>query len=215
MRTLRYLALCFGIASAALAQCTQGVNMPPPYLVGARPVAWPLGISIAYIEFNGIRCNGATCYPSNTSGRLGPQIEDGNNAWSNLANSYASFYLYGYTQPPVNTTLSFTPYIYWLAVNSPGEVDPQGDWGITTPEWHNYGTDSIPVWRVGSASIRVYGDMDVQYKANVVAHELGHTFALGDCPTCQLGSTVMYQPANTARSVPSACDIQQMNYTAY
>jgi hypothetical protein len=213
MHTVQYLALlCFGMTSAALAQCTLGVNMPPPLYSasGVYPAAWPKWASVAFVEFNGIFCGANGCYASNTAGRFGPQIEAGANAWSNAGNNDVSLYLYGYTQPPVNP-----PWINWIAVNSPSDVDSQGDWGVTVSSFHNYGTDSSPYWRLGQSTIRVYGDMDFQYKAEIAAHETGHTFALNDCFTCQLGSTLMYDPANTARSTPSSCDIQQMNNTAY
>src|SRR5262249_31330787 len=54
---------------------------------------------------------------------------------------------------------------------------------------------------------------DLTALTQVVVHEIVHTFALGDCPSCAAGSSVMtlppccnYNETASGRTGPSSCD---------
>jgi hypothetical protein len=69
----------------------------------------------------------------------------------------------------------------------------------------------------GTSTYRAYADIRMDpnriltfpgYFQNVAAHEIGHTFGLGDCPYCDACKTIMsqYTTCNPFPGSPTACD---------
>jgi hypothetical protein len=110
----------------------------------------------------------------------------------------------------------------FTAVHYYDDVDPNGDSGIFASKWGNYGTRAAPIYALGGGNIRIANipgpGGDSAYLTNIIAHEVGHSNALGDCYNCQLYSTIMLTP-NTfltgSNATPQPCDLQQIHQTAY
>jgi hypothetical protein len=199
--------------------------MAPPYYdnSGTIPIAFPyfaIGLNVPYVIAQNNFCSlwESTCYPADTITSFGAQIEDAiNDAQSNYGpagfNSNLQYYLYSYDQPPVGGG----PWITFTAVKDVQDISPNGWWGIMKPGMKIYGyTASGAVnWALGHAVIYMWSYMDDSYKWLVAHHELGHTLALADCPTCNLGTTVMYSPATTLPQNYLSCDFQQARQTVY
>jgi hypothetical protein len=96
--------------------------------------------------------------------------------------------------------------------NIPNSINPDGtvsyNLGTMTPTYTSDGSHLF------SAAIAINQYItDPAAIAQVVAHELGHTFGLDDCPTCAANSSVMATPdtansLNTTRGTdgPTPCD---------
>jgi hypothetical protein len=198
--------------------------MPPPfvadYVYAYFPIAYPQGTYVYYIPMDETFCGASGCYNTYTNAEIGPQINlvFGNYYQANTNGNLSYDYYSSTTLPP--DTVPFTPYIMFVSVHNATDIDPQGNWGIMISKPGNYGTSSAPFWRLGGANIRILNIPGVTsaYLTNIIAQEIGHTYALGDCYGCQTYSTIMLS-ANTfltdASATPQPCDLQQIHQTAY
>lgn len=202
---------------AGWTQCQVGSNEPPPLMVdpfgqGAFPNAWPRGATVPYVMFNGQFCNSdfSSCYwtiwPTNLSG-------DFVTAMHNYEVFGISFSFYGTSQTPPDH-----PSLKAILVN-PSDIR-DGAVASTTSGYWRYGT----TWALGTVTIylrnTITSDHFLQFAAS---HELGHTFALADCYSCAVNTTVMVSGLNSPQfnsatdglTAPSDCDAAQVFATAY
>lgn len=188
------------------AQCVVGTNQPPPRTNIDGTLAWRQDAAVTWA----FQC-GVPCYPAS--------ITQSSAAWTAFWNWQLNN---GYNKN--NSRVTF------YAVSSVTSSDPQpwaqivltnlfpGAVGIAHVYWTN-----TPPWRLGSvvwAIERTITNWD--YFAATMAHEIGHSMALADCPTCMAGSTVMVTGANSAQFntpgdplAPTDCDNAQVRQTAY
>lgn len=124
------------------------------------------------------------------------------------------------SQISFNISFSSTPIsganTYQVGISSSlSGTTTQGLTGGTATDTGNTSNDS----RLSAFTRLNEGVTDPTAMTQVMAHEIGHTFGLADCPSCAAGTSVMtlYNPANglndttAGRSAPSACDAATAN----
>lgn len=216
MKPIVLLCACLIAAPIATAQCQVGTNEPPPSTfmengTGPYPAAWPTAAEVPYVEFAGYFCEAdGSCYFT---------------YWpTNLANDYAqvlsnwSGFNISFSDAGSGATPDTHPTLKAILVN-PGDL-PGGANAETFEGYWSYGG----FWALGGVTQyftnTITNDHFMQF---VAAHEMGHTFALGDCYSCQTDTTVMVSGFNVppfnsptgGLTAPSACDSAQVTATAY
>lgn len=134
-------------------------------------------------------------------------------AWSNNnGNAGVRFVQYTYNSTP--PTAGNTVQVNWQTPNP----DPDTGYQPRGEVFRFPNSDNSALYRaVINIDPRVN---DCTALIDVLLHEIGHTFGLGDCPTCCPGTTVMDGPSGTgdyfneqtnARSTPGSCDVATVN----
>src|SRR5262249_44632019 len=128
------------------------------------------------------------------------------------------------SDPPINVPgmvlPAIYPYVSWQALH-PEDMPNPGAQATTTSVVYDYNQDaSNPRPALIAAVVRIVDNLtsttDIQVAA---AHEMGHTFALDDCPRCDNsthGTVMSYLNFFLPRAVgPTTCDVQTVTTSVY
>lgn len=241
MRTL----LRFGwIASAVMLiptsganaqQCQLNVNMPPPEFAGPYPVAWPrvgwrartptYPTGLPLITMSGtnsvkfVFCDVATqCSygPGDSDFYVSQRVvmrtalENWNNS-KDTNNSHLKFYE-GYS-----ALASEVFNIQFLRIEPGGMPGLDGLMHPNTDLIDTNGDGVGDTYRLTVVFVDVKSTLSGNRLTWVTAHEVGHTMALDDCPSCEaVGSIMAYPgPPDPLITSPNSCDNQQVKQTAF
>jgi hypothetical protein len=206
--------LCF-VSLDLSAQCTVGSTEPPPlYGTFGYPRAWEVGLNVPFILYAGyITTQASGTYFSYWPTNFGDDIAAALTNWQfGGTNWFGSFVAGGTSVPLVRPW-----YVFYFV--KPADL-PSGASGGSTAGMQNDGTGK---YVVVNASTSIRNDItNDHYMRHVAAHEIGHSFALGDCYFCSLTTTVMTSativfndPSNGLLGPGPLCDVLQVNNTAY
>jgi len=202
------------VPTQLFSQCTVGSNQPPPRTSSGIPTAFPAGFTVDVYMLSGNLC-GTPCYYSQFSPDAQTAISRAILAWNaakvtNNSNVVLNNTWSNPPNPPAAPSIEFE--------NTHG-ADISGNYGLTTQAWNYYPGAG---WRLGAVVVNMNDAMtNSHFIQHIAAHEIGHSFALENCSTCSIPSTVMEaglvglnDPTNGA-TAPTACDSAQVKATAF
>lgn len=136
-------------------------------------------------------------------------IEQAFRNWQNNQGNADITYTFTYNPNPV----SGTPNTIQVYSENPALVNGQQPQAAMTPDFNAAGTN------LRSAIIQVHRGVTTENAIlEAMAHEIGHTYGLDDCPNCCNGTSVMtgyntFNDVDSGTGTPSSCDRAVANST--